>query len=181
MESTSSQLSGLIRTLTPVGRLLQKTTTLRKTQNPVWDVSKEILVSDRASTVIGVQIIDERGFDSAIGQMSIKLQDLLDSLTKEIDWFPLNQSRGKVRMTATWKSVMMAGAVNGAGGYTKPIGVLRLWFKRGEDLKNVEALTGGKSDPYVRVLNGGVVLAKTLVINNKFAFRYVLRAYLTLL
>lgn len=39
-------------------------------------------------------------------------------------------------------------------------------FKRARDLKNVEALTGGKSDPYVRVLRSGIVTGRTLVINN---------------
>lgn len=33
-------------------------------------------------------------------------------------------------------------------------------------MKNVEALTGGKSDPYVRVLNAGIVLARSLIVNN---------------
>lgn len=39
-------------------------------------------------------------------------------------------------------------------------------FKRAKDLKNVEALTGGKSDPYARVLHAGIVVARTLVIDN---------------
>jgi hypothetical protein len=39
-------------------------------------------------------------------------------------------------------------------------------FKRAIDLKNVEAMTGGKSDPYVRVLSSGIILARTKIIDN---------------
>lgn len=66
-------------------------------------------------------------------------------------------------MTAEWKPVLMTGAINGAGTFTPPIGVVRVLFKGARDLKNVEALTGGKSDPYARVLHGGIVIARTQV------------------
>jgi Ca2+-dependent lipid-binding protein len=39
-------------------------------------------------------------------------------------------------------------------------------FKRGRDIKNVELFTQGKSDPYVRVLSNGIIVGRTLVINN---------------
>jgi Ca2+-dependent lipid-binding protein len=38
--------------------------------------------------------------------------------------------------------------------YSPPIGVVRLHFFGATNLKNVEALTAGKSDPYVRVKSG---------------------------
>lgn len=39
-------------------------------------------------------------------------------------------------------------------------------FKRAVDLKNLETFTGGKSDPYVRVLHGGIVVARSRVIDD---------------
>ncbi|KAG8900316.1 hypothetical protein FRB99_006121 [Tulasnella sp. 403] len=71
-----------------------------------------------------------------------------------------------VRISAEWKPLDMAGNLQGAGTYSPPIGVVRLWIKKAKDVKNVEATLGGKSDPYVRVLLNGVVKARTDIINN---------------
>lgn len=43
--------------------------------------------------------------------------------------------------------------------------MVRITFWRARDLKNVEGVTS-KSDPYVRVLSGGKVRARTEVIDN---------------
>lgn len=108
------------------------------------------------------------GSDAQMGYVNVKLQDILEANSKQQDWFPLSAcDTGRVRITAQWKGLSMSGAINGAGIYTPPIGLLRLFIKRGVDLKNVEALTGGKSDPYVRVHSNGIVLARTLVVNNE--------------
>lgn len=119
--------------------------------------------------MVGVQVYDDNTFggNSSLGYMKIKLNELLEANAKQLDWFPLNGAKsGRVRISAEWKPVLMVGAINGAGSYTAPIGVIRLWFKRGIDLKNVEALTGGKSDPYVRCLRSGIVIGRTLVVDN---------------
>lgn len=119
--------------------------------------------------MIGVSVCDSNTFgpNSVLGRVKVKLTDLLEANSKQLDWFPLDgASSGRVRLTAEWKPVLMVGSINGAGAYTPPIGVIRIWFKRARDLKNVEALTGGKSDPYVRVSRSGIVVGRTLVINN---------------
>lgn len=59
-----------------------------------------------------------------------------------------------------------------------PIGILRVHFKKAIDVKNVEGALGGKSDPYVRVLNAGNTMGRTEVVNNNLnpewdAFVYV--------
>jgi len=150
------------------GQVVATSPTLRRTGNPVWELSKEVLVADRANAAISVRIVDDHGFgsDPTIGHLTVKLRDILSANANAQDWFPLNgsPSGGRVRITASWKGVLMAGAINGARSYTKPIGVIRIFARRGIDLKNVEF--GGKSDPYLRVLQAGVVLARTLVINN---------------
>ena len=40
-------------------------------------------------------------------------------------------------------------------------------MKRGIDLKNVEAATMGKSDPYICIMQSGITLSRTLVVNNE--------------
>lgn len=109
--------------------------------------------------------------DSHLGMVKIRLEDIIESNKKGNDWFPLsNARRGKVRLTAEWKPVVMPGAINGAALYTPPIGVVRFLFKRSVGLRNVEIK--GKSDPYVRVLYHGVVVARTVVHDNNLNPEY---------
>ncbi|KEI37230.1 uncharacterized protein L969DRAFT_53729 [Mixia osmundae IAM 14324] len=142
---------------------------LKRTINPIWEHPAEALVTDKGSAMVTVQVCDDRGFtkDPIVGYVNIKLQELMAANAKSNDWFPLNGcASGRARFSAAWKPVMMAGAVSGAGGYTRPLGVLRFHFQNGKDLKNVEALTGGKSDPYMRILHSGIIVARTMVVNN---------------
>ncbi|KAL8287656.1 hypothetical protein RQP46_003514 [Phenoliferia psychrophenolica] len=143
--------------------------TLKRTPNPIWERPTEFLVTDKASAVIGIAVMDDNAITSSgpLGHVRIKLTDLLDMAKQEKDWFPLSNAKsGRVRVTAQWNPVLMAGAVNGAGAYTAPLGVVRVCFKKATDLKNVEAMTGGKSDPYARILSNGIIVARTLIIDN---------------
>lgn len=177
--------------LNPIGKIIagghvHKTNVVKHSNNPVWESSTEFLCADRASSVVAVQIIDDRDFlkDPTVGFLSIKLEDLLEA-KKEAgrDWWPLSQCKsGKVRLSVEWKPLQLPGSLAGAGQYTPPIGVVRLWLQKATDVKNVEATLGGKvsglcvvgtsradvlqSDPYVRVQVGGVTRGRTEVINN---------------
>lgn len=149
--------------------VIHKTQTLKRSPNPIFEHPTEFLVTNRSLATIGVTIRDDTvmSSDTSLGHVQVKLEDLLTVGAKEGDWHALTGANsGRLRFSAQWRPIMMTGALNGSGKYTAPIGVARLWFKRGRDIKNVEALTGGKSDPYVRVLRNGIILARTLVINN---------------
>ncbi|MBW0463530.1 hypothetical protein O181_003245 [Austropuccinia psidii MF-1] len=120
-------------------------------------------VSETTAGIVTVQIYDKKvGEDPLIGSVNTKLVDFLESTNGEqtLDWFSLRGTKsGKLRLTATWKGLTMADAMNGACAYTPPIGVLKFWFDKAEYLKNVEAFTGGKSDPYVRLMQSGAYQA----------------------
>ncbi|PLW09166.1 hypothetical protein PCASD_23053 [Puccinia coronata f. sp. avenae] len=152
------------------GKQILKTPVIKRTNNPVYEVFTEILVPSKADAIYTIHMFDDRhGEDAKIGTVTAKLTDLLELTSGEqkLDWFPLIGAKsGKLRLSAVWKGIMMAGAINGASAYTPPIGVLRFHFDRAEDLKNVEALTGGKSDPYIRVMRSGIVLARSQIHNN---------------
>ncbi|KAG8734045.1 hypothetical protein FRC12_018670, partial [Ceratobasidium sp. 428] len=146
-----------------------KTSVMKHTLSPIWESPMEFLVTDKASSVVTVKIIDDRDFlkDPVVGYMNIRLKDLLAAREKQQDWFPLNGCKsGKVRVSVDWKPLNMAGSMQGAGSYSPPIGIVRLWIKRAKDVKNVEASLGGKSDPYVRVMLNAVTMARTEVKNN---------------
>ncbi|KAH7345115.1 tricalbin [Rhizoctonia solani] len=150
-------------------REIHKTSVMKHTLGPVWESAKEFLVTDKASTVVTIKVIDDRDFlkDPVVGYMNIRLKDILAAREKQQDWFPLSGCKsGKVRISADWKPLNMAGSMQGAGSYSPPIGIVRLWIKSAKDVKNVEATLGGKSDPYVRVMLNAVTMARTEVKNN---------------
>lgn len=170
----SKSLSG---DLNPVARLylggndsaIHSTKLCKHTNSPVWESAHEFLCADRTSSVITVRIIDDRDFlsDPVVGYMSIRLNDLLESKKSGRDWFPLSNCKsGKIRVSAEWKPLNMAGSLHSADQYSPPIGVVRLFLEKATEVKNVEATLGGKSDPYVRVQVNNVTKSRTEVINN---------------
>jgi len=162
----------------------------KHTNNPIWEAPYEFLCTDKESATITVKTIDDRDFlkDPVVGYMSIKLKDLIGVYGQAgKDWFPLSGCKtGKIRLSAEWKPLSMAGAIHGSEQYKPPVGVVKLFIQKAVDVKwvfvssnnlktssdnksfnrNVEATLGGKSDPYVRVQARNVTKGRTEVINN---------------
>jgi Ca2+-dependent lipid-binding protein len=145
----------------------------KHTNAPVWEAATEFLCSDKEASVLTFKVLDDRDFrkDPMVGYMSVRLEDLLEAKAEAgRDWWPLSGCRsGRVRLTAEWKPLNMAGSLHGADKYTAPIGVVRLWLQKAVDVKNVEAALGGKSDPYVRVQVAGETRGRTEVVNNNLS------------
>lgn len=117
---------------------LYVTRKVKHTNSPVWEDSTEFLCTDKASSVIMAKVIDDRDFlkDPVVGFMSIRLTDLLGARQSGKDWWPLSRAKsGKIRLTAEWKPLDMAGSLHGAEQYVPPIGVVRLWLQRARDVK----------------------------------------------
>lgn len=117
-----------------------RTSTAKYTLNPIWEQAYEFLCADKDTTILTVKIIDDRDLrsDPVVGYMSIRLTDLLESRDGENirDWFPLSGCRtGKLRVSAEWKPLGMAGALQGADHYSPPIGVVRLVLDKATDVK----------------------------------------------
>lgn len=116
-----------------------KTRCIKHTNSPVWESAYEFLCPDKAASVVGIKIIDDRDFmkDLSIGHMSIKLTDLLASMGEAgRDWFPLSNCKsGKLRISAEWKPLNMAGSLHGSEQYQPPIGVVRLLLDKATDIK----------------------------------------------
>lgn len=149
------------------GKEVHQTKKLKRTNNPIWDNgSKEILITDRKKTKLGVTVKDDRDLagDQVLGKYQIKLDDILECMEQGKEWYNLaGASTGRIKMMAQWKPVAISG-VSSTGGYRTPIGVMRFHFQRATDLRNFEAF--GKSDPYTRVLLSGIEKARTVVFRN---------------
>jgi Ca2+-dependent lipid-binding protein len=102
----------------------------KHTNNPIWESPKEFLCPDKASSVISVKVVDDRSFlnDPIVGERALRLTDLLEAKKNGLDWFPLDNCKsGKIRISAEWKPLDMAGSLQGADQYIPPIGIVRLW------------------------------------------------------
>lgn len=149
------------------GKEIHQTKKLKRTNNPIWDNgSKEILITDRKKTKLGLTVKDERDLtgDQVLGKYQIKLDEILECMEQGKEWYHLAGAQtGRVKLTAQWKPVAITGVV-GTGGYMTPIGVMRFHFKKASDLRNFEAF--GKSDAYGRVLLSGIEKGRTVVFKN---------------
>ncbi|KAF2111010.1 hypothetical protein BDV96DRAFT_583272 [Lophiotrema nucula] len=150
------------------GHEVQKSKVMKRTNQPIWpDATKELLITDRKKSKLGLVIKDDRGLagDPTVGMYQIGIDDMLELMAKGQEWFNLaGVKTGRAKMKLQWKPVALKGALGGSGGYLTPIGVIRLHFQNARELRNVEAM--GKSDPYVRVLLSGVEKGRTVTFKN---------------
>lgn len=111
------------------GNAVHKSQVLKRTPNPVFESSGEFLVTNRVNAILRIQVKNDNSLatGSSLGHVSVKLSDLLLPSAKEKDWYPLGgTTSGRIRISAEWKPVLMAG-LNSSGSYRPPIGVVRLW------------------------------------------------------
>ncbi|WFD33903.1 hypothetical protein MCUN1_000729 [Malassezia cuniculi] len=149
------------------GRVIKESATQRDTNEPVFEEVSEFLVMDRIGSVVTVEIIDDREEVDrmVIGTVNVRVDDLVQARSRKQDWFPIPRtSEGKVRMSVFWKPLVMAGSINGSASYRPPIGTAKFWIRGAEDVKNVEALMGGKSDPYALLRVNNVRVSGTTVV-----------------
>lgn len=172
-KSMSGDLNPFVKLFTGASKHpFHATRKLKHTNNPVWEDSTEFLCTDRASSVVVAKVIDDRDFlkDPVVGYMSVRLTDLLKAKESGKDWWRLSGARsGKLRITADWKPLNMAGSLHGADQYVPPIGVVRLWLQRATEVKCVEDLPDPFADtdanPYHRNVEatlGGKVRAQEI-------------------
>jgi len=122
-------------------KAIHKTKPVKHSNSPVWEASQEFICADKSTSVITIEVIDERDFlkDPVVGYVSLKLEDLLEA--KKVagrDWWPLSRCKsGKIRLSVEWKPLNMPGSLAGAHQYRQPIGVVRLWVQKATDVKCV--------------------------------------------
>lgn len=149
------------------GKEVHVTKKSKGTTNPVFiNPTTSVLVTDKRKARIGLIMKNDRELsqDPIIGRLQLKLDDMLALMHKGQEWFNLADSKtGRAKFKVEWKPVALTGVGN-SGGYLTPVGVLRVHFQKGNDLRNIETL--GKSDPYGRVLLNGIQKGRTVTFKN---------------
>lgn len=137
------------------GKPFVKTSVVKNNNSPAWGVSEEKIIFDRAKTK--VRVIIRTKDKKMYGSFRCKLNDLIDATMVEDPWFQLSKG-GEIKISTNWKPVMMEGAT-GSGGYSAPMGVVRVVIDKADDLRNLETI--GKVDPYARIVVNGIERART--------------------
>ncbi|WFD25631.1 hypothetical protein MNAN1_000594 [Malassezia nana] len=150
-------------------KLVKETPEIKSTINPIFEDVTEMLVVNRYGSVLTVEMIDARkGVQTpVISTMSVKIDDLIHARDRKQDWFPFPETdRARVRMSGQWKPVLMSGSINGSNSYRPAIGALKFWLRCAHDIKNVEMLSGGKSDPYAMLRVNNLPVSGSMVVND---------------
>ncbi|KAJ1733653.1 Tricalbin-2 [Coemansia biformis] len=145
----------------------------KNTDTPSWEIGKEEFVPDRDCAVIHLRLIDTSN-DRTLGTLRVKIDDALAHQSGEngSDWYPLmGHPKGRVRLNVKWRPILMDPSIATSLGQGKklpgpPIGFVKLTCHEGRGLKNVEAASGRKSDPYLAIMVQNQVRAKTRYIAN---------------
>ena len=101
----------------------QKTTTINNNQNPIWNQTFVLPVSNSESELLKIKVWDNdpMSFDDEIGEVDIPLFSLQNGVPKN-DWFQLSPAKGgAVHLIITAQGFGMgAGMGAQAGGYGVP-------------------------------------------------------------
>ncbi|GES88662.1 transmembrane protein [Rhizophagus clarus] len=150
------------------GKLVFRSKTFRRSNNPTWEEFFEIFMTDKKRASLELNIRDERDFaeDPIVGSWNMNVEEFIRlSEESKIDWFDVHGARsGKVRLSCQWKPVILDHIPeNSAEPPTvEPFGIVKLHIKKATDIKNVEQLRG-KSDPYIRIMLNSIYRGRTNV------------------
>ncbi|KAJ2964405.1 hypothetical protein NQZ79_g602 [Umbelopsis isabellina] len=153
------------------GKEALKTKVYKRSNSPRWDKFVEVFVADKNKVNLSVDVYESKEFadDTIIASWTSTLVAVERQLVEEkSEWWNMKDGKGKIHVSTAWKPVVMTGLSEGMShaSYSPPIGVVRLHCFGANNLKNVEALTGGKSDPYVRVKSGMQIRGQTEFISD---------------
>lgn len=112
-----------------------------------WNQEHENVITDRRKSRFKMVVKTPKG--ETIATVIQSLNDMIDRTQIGKIQFPMADGKGQIKASAKWKPVGLdIGST--AVAYTPPIGVIRVFLNKAEDLKNLEKV--GKIDPYARVI-----------------------------
>ncbi|KAJ3020939.1 hypothetical protein HKX48_009472 [Thoreauomyces humboldtii] len=147
------------------GMEIFRTPPKRKTNNPVWDSSYTVFVTDLEVAKFHFRIWND---GKALGACDIGPKEFIGK-EATADWFKLfggKDGAGRIRVTFRFTPVDLEGAGLDKSKLKRrqPVALLRLNVIEAKGLANVEMM--GKSDPYTKLTLAGRAFGATHVKNN---------------
>ncbi|KAH3681825.1 hypothetical protein WICPIJ_007205 [Wickerhamomyces pijperi] len=137
-------------------QLVKKSAVAKNNDHPKISIPLETIILDRRKAKVKILVKDAR---SKIIAASIQpLNTLIDRTEVNNEWIPFSKGEGEFKISALWKSIALREG-SGVGGYTEPIGVVRVLINKAESLKDNKKF--GTLRPYIRALVNGTPEART--------------------
>jgi Ca2+-dependent lipid-binding protein len=147
----------------------------KNSSEAAWNCCFEDIIYDRSKSKIRIVLKEKSKENKTIGSTTLSLVDIIDASYVGNSWFRLASGIGEVNISCIWNSVKIAG-VPGAIGYSEPMGVLRIYIERADELMNLNKL--GIIDPYIRVLINGIQRGRTLTVSSTVNPKYYESIYI---
>jgi Ca2+-dependent lipid-binding protein len=98
-----------------------KSPVFKRTANPKFERSGEVVVLDRTEVYIRVDITDSADFadDTILGSWSSYLVPIMEQQVKNEYWWDLtlgNDTSGRLKLSVQWKPVVMTSLIHGPTG-----------------------------------------------------------------
>lgn len=116
----------------------------------------EAVISDRRKASYRFVVKDSKG--NIVTSTIQSLNELIDRTEIDKKNIPLKGNKGTIKVTTYWRPVRLDFG-NSSIAYTPPIGTLRVYISRANNLPNLETI--GKIDPYTKVLVNGISKGRT--------------------
>ncbi|EJS41935.1 tcb2p [Saccharomyces arboricola H-6] len=124
--------------------------------NIEWNSSYLSVITDRRKTICRFVIKDQSG--KIISSSIQPLNYLIDRTEVDKKWIPLKDGKGELKVTTYWRPVAIDLGLKSVG-YTSPIGMLRVFINKAENLRNPDNL--GKISPYATVSVNSITRGRT--------------------
>jgi len=147
---------------------LIETEVKKKTNNPVYSISKDIFVKNINTASLKITVRDKSniGTDPILGTLRCKVKPTMKYLLENPtnDWLELEDSqKGRVRISFDWFPARM----DEENDDSPAIGICRIDLMNADNLKNTETL--GKADPYGKITISGRKVGQTRIINGNLS------------
>ncbi|CAI4739118.1 AGK_G0046430.mRNA.1.CDS.1 [Saccharomyces cerevisiae] len=136
--------------------LVMTTKKEKRTAHLKWNSDYYSVVTDRRKTICRFVLKDQSG--KVISSSVQPLNHLIDKTEVNKEWIPLRNGKGELKVTTYWRPVDIDLGLKSVG-YTTPIGMLRVFINKAENLRNPDSL--GKISPYAKVSVNGVARGRT--------------------
>lgn len=135
--------------------LVLKTANATGLSELTWNSEYQAVITDRRNTRF--KLIVKKSNNEKIGVAMQSLNDLIDRTEINKKSVPVKDDDGKfvgdLKITTFWKPVSLDLGSNSIA-YTPPLGVIRVFLQKAENVRNLEKF--GKVDPYMKVLVNGI-------------------------
>lgn len=137
-------------------QLVMTTKKKKRTADIDWNSSYYSVITDRRKTICRFVVKNQSG--KTISSSVQPLNDLIDRTEVDKEWIPLKGGKGELKITTYWRPVAIDLGLKTVG-YTTPIGMLRVFINKAENLRNPDSL--GKISPYAKVSVNGITKGRT--------------------